>query len=40
MENENECLGISVEDACKLLGIRKKFNVKTCSRTWIPCNNF
>ncbi|MDO4283516.1 MAG: hypothetical protein Q4D02_07770 [Clostridia bacterium] len=40
MENENECLGITVEESCKLLGIRKKFNVEISSCTWISSNYF
>lgn len=40
MENDNECLGITVEEACKLIGIRKKFNAKISTRTWISSNDF
>lgn len=40
MENDNECLGITVEEACKLLGIRKKSDVKISTCTWISSNDF
>ena len=39
-KKNNECLGITVEEACKLLGIRKKSYVKISTCPWIPCNNF
>lgn len=40
MADSNECLGITVEEACKLLGIRKKFNVKVSTCKWISSDYF
>lgn len=40
MENDNECLGITVDEACKFLGIRKKSNVEISTYTWVSSNYF